>query len=48
MFRHGRAMSLYRNGMPLALLSEFLGHANPETTLIYYDKKNIVFDVPIM
>lgn len=35
MFRHGRAMSLYRNGMPLALLSQFLGHKNPETTLIY-------------
>jgi len=35
MFRHGRAMSLYRNGMPLALLSEFLGHENPETTLVY-------------
>jgi len=35
MFRHGRAMSLYRNGMPLALLTEFLGHENPETTLIY-------------
>ena len=29
-------MSLYRNGMPLALLSEFLGHENPETTLSYY------------
>jgi len=28
-------MHLYRNGMPLALLSEFLGHENPETTLIY-------------
>jgi len=28
-------MHLYRNGMPLALLSEFLGHENPEITLIY-------------
>ena len=35
MFRRSRAMHLYRNGMPLALLSEFLGHENPETTLIY-------------
>lgn len=35
LFRHGRAMSLYRNGMPLALLTQFLGHENPETTLIY-------------
>jgi site-specific recombinase XerD len=33
--RHSRAMGLYRNGMPLSLLSEWLGHENPETTLIY-------------
>ena len=35
MFRHSRAMHLYQGGMPLALLSEFLGHEDPETTLIY-------------
>lgn len=35
LFRHARAMHLYRSGMPLALLSEWLGHANLETTLIY-------------
>lgn len=35
MFRRSRAMHLYRSGMPLALLAEFLGHENPETTLIY-------------
>ena len=35
MFRHSRAMHLYRSGMPLALLAEWLGHENPETTLIY-------------
>lgn len=35
MFRRSRAMHLYRSGMPLALLSEWLGHKNPETTLIY-------------
>lgn len=35
MFRRSRAMHLYRSGMPLALLSEWLGHENPETTLIY-------------
>lgn len=28
-------MHLYQNGMPLAMLSEFLGHEDPETTLIY-------------
>ena len=35
MFRHSRAMHLYQGGMPLSMLSEFLGHENPETTLIY-------------
>jgi site-specific recombinase XerD len=35
MFRRSRAMHLYRAGMPLALLAEWLGHENPETTLIY-------------
>lgn len=35
MFRRSRAMHLYRSGMPLALLAEWLGHKNPETTLIY-------------
>jgi integrase/recombinase XerD len=28
-------MHLYQVGMPLALLTEWLGHADPETTLIY-------------
>ena len=32
MFRHSRAI---RGGMPLALVSEWLGHAQLETTLIY-------------
>ena len=35
MFRHSRAMHLYRSGMPMALLSEWLGHAQFTTTLIY-------------
>ncbi len=35
MFRHSRAMHLYQGGMPLSMISEFLGHADPETTLIY-------------
>ena len=30
-----RAMHLYRAGMPLVLLSEFLGHADVNTTRIY-------------
>jgi len=33
--RHSRAMGLYRKGMPLSLLAEWLGHEDPETTLIY-------------
>lgn len=36
MFRHSRAMHLYRNGMPLPLLSEWLGHSQMETTIMYY------------
>ena len=35
MMRHTRAMHLYRSGMPLELLSQYLGHADVETTLIY-------------
>lgn len=33
--RHTRAIHLYRDGMPLPLLSEFLGHKNLDTTNIY-------------
>lgn len=36
MFRHSRAMHLYRNGMPLPLLSEWLGHVHMSTTITYY------------
>lgn len=35
MLRHTRAMHLYRQGMPIMLLAEFLGHANVETTRLY-------------
>lgn len=35
MLRHTRAMHLYRNGMPLELLSQFLGHSSVDTTRIY-------------
>lgn len=41
MFRHSRAMHLYRNGMPLPLLSEWLGHAQMETTIKYYANADI-------
>lgn len=36
LFRHSRSMHLYRNGMPLILLAEWLGHAQVTTTLLYY------------
>jgi len=35
LFRHTRAMDLYRAGMPLSYIAEFLGHANMNTTEIY-------------
>lgn len=33
--RHTRAMHLYRSGMPLPYIAEFLGHASMNTTEIY-------------
>lgn len=33
--RHTRAIHLYRNGVPLALLSEYLGHVQMSTTQVY-------------
>lgn len=35
LFRHSLAMSLYQNGVDLSLISQWLGHANIETTLVY-------------
>lgn len=35
MLRHTRAMHLYREGLPMPLLSEYLGHVNAETTKVY-------------
>ena len=35
LWRHSRAMHLYRRGMDLTLISQWLGHAHLETTLIY-------------
>ena len=35
LFRHTRAMHLYEAGMPLPMISEWLGHSQMETTLIY-------------
>ena len=35
LLRHSRAMHLYQHGMDLTLISQWLGHAQFETTLIY-------------
>lgn len=35
LWRHSRAMHLYQHGMDLTLISQWLGHANLETSLIY-------------
>jgi len=35
LFRHSCAMSMYQSGVDLSLISQWLGHANLETTLIY-------------
>lgn len=35
LFRHSCAMHLYQSGVHLTLVSQWLGHANLETTLIY-------------
>lgn len=35
MMRHTRAMHLYQSGMPMVLLSQYLGHAQVKTTMIY-------------
>ena len=34
-WRHSRAMHLYQHGMDLTTLSQWLGHVNLSTTLIY-------------
>ena len=34
-FRHTRAIHLYRSGVPLSILSEYLGHEYESTTRIY-------------
>lgn len=33
--RHTRAIHIYRDGAPLVLVGEYLGHVNPSTTKIY-------------
>jgi len=33
--RHTRAIHIYRDGVPLVLVGEYLGHVNPATTKVY-------------
>ena len=33
--RHTKAIHIYRNGTPLVLVGEYLGHIHPETTKVY-------------
>lgn len=40
MFRHSRATHLYRGGMPLPLISEWLGHSQIRTTMQFYASAN--------
>lgn len=40
MFRHSRATHLYRGGMPLPLISEWLGHSQIKTTMKFYASAN--------
>lgn len=40
MFRHTRATDLYRGGMPISLVSEWLGHEDIKTTMKYYASAN--------
>lgn len=35
LFRHSWAMALYHNGVDLTLISQWLGHSQFETTLVY-------------
>jgi len=35
LFRHARALHLYQAGMPLPIISQWLGHSQLETSLIY-------------
>ena len=39
LWRRTRAMHLYLAGVPLPLISEWLGHSSMETTQIYYGKQ---------
>jgi len=52
LWRHSRAMHLYQHGMDLTLVSQWLGHAQLETTLVYaradteHKRKAIAVAVP--
>lgn len=41
MWRHSHTMHLYRNGMPLPLVAEWLGYAKMDTTRRFYANADI-------
>ncbi len=47
LWRHSRAMHLYnRNGMPLPLIAEWLGHSKMDTTRQFYANANEIVIIP--
>ena len=42
LIRRSRAMHMYQAGMPLEVISLILGHEDPITTRVYYDKENLM------
>lgn len=38
MYRHGLAVEMLNNGVPIEIISKFLGHASIETTIKFYAK----------
>ena len=42
MLRHSIAMAMYKKGIPLSYIRDFLGHSSVETTVIYYGKRTIM------
>jgi integrase len=42
MLRHSIAMAMYKEGIPISYIRDFLGHSSIETTTVYYDKKIVM------
>ena len=45
MFRHSIAMAMYKKGIPISYIRDFLGHSSIETTAIYsYADDETIFE----